>query len=554
MSLQLKSRRVGNINRKIVMMTAVMTLVAQPFTGLLYGATANASVDEPFTVEVDCVAEKAVLKLQTKQHVANWITGKVYYKTNFGQEDHDLSKEDTDVWSVNTNLVELNAGSVQARILGMYRVGFNPFNGYDRTFVVSYPDTNCDRTAPNAPILSASNSMGGVVTGSTTNDTTIKTEWTKPSDDTVKYEYVYWNSIPGSKYKEETPYSVTTTGLGYSGIFSEGDGEHFMAVYAVDRAGNKSARSNVILVTLDRMAPTVTVRHSIGTAPYYRDVSYEFYDISMIDKMSLNGVETDLMNNTSVVVNSLKPGVNGAIEGWNTLVVYDVAGNTVEYSFVLDVKKPVVKGSAENSINPKDFTVMATDGMDGSGIDRVTANIYRYDADKNEYVLLKAHSSRTESSLKVALNTLDNGKYFVKYNAQDKAGAISKTETFYFVVDRTEPSLPVTPFVPSGVQSGAPSNFQSRGTLAPLRTVAFTAANTTTNDGTTETAVEAASNESLVPGKDTLAAATTSDAVAASDVSDKDNNWSVWPLIAIVVAIGAVWGAIATVRRKPTDA
>lgn len=96
-------------------------------------------------------------------------------------------------------------------------------------------------------------------------------------------------------------------------------------------------------IYVDNTAPTLTVKPSpdtLGSGPYSK-ISFKLYDGgSKIDKVVINGVTKDLTDNNWSDVNGVKPGVFGAIEGSNTIVAYDVAGNTTTLSFVLDTTAP----------------------------------------------------------------------------------------------------------------------------------------------------------------------------------------------------------------------
>jgi len=88
----------------------------------------------------------------------------------------------------------------------------------------------------------------------------------------------------------------------------------------------------------DETTPVVTVKDGAITCEldgYYK-VSFKLHDgDSGIDKIVLNGVEKDLSNNKWSDLNNVEPGKFGAVEGMNIMLVYDVAGNVLEYVFYL---------------------------------------------------------------------------------------------------------------------------------------------------------------------------------------------------------------------------
>lgn len=105
-----------------------------------------------------------------------------------------------------------------------------------------------------------------------------------------------------------------------------------------DSAGNLS---DVFTFYLDNAPPTSTIKpESIGSGTTFSSVSYKLYDAYKIDKVTINGVEKNLTDSTYSDLNNVKPGMFGAVQGTNTLIVYDVAGNTNTYNFTLDTVKP----------------------------------------------------------------------------------------------------------------------------------------------------------------------------------------------------------------------
>ena len=141
-------------------------------------------------------------------------------------------------------------------------------------------------------------------------------------------------------------------------------------------------------VTVDNTDPTITVKpESVGASDTFKTVSFKLYDAQKIDKVTINGVVKDLTNNTYSDVNGVKPGTFGAVEGENTIVVYDVAGNTTTYVFTLDTIAPTAnlifpgygptaKGfsvqfneavNAADATNPANYRLNNWPGAGGSG-------------------------------------------------------------------------------------------------------------------------------------------------------------------------------------------
>jgi hypothetical protein len=115
----------------------------------------------------------------------------------------------------------------------------------------------------------------------------------------------------------------------------------FASFYLGDEAELPSQRSDIAVpATPDRTAPTITVRsQSKGENGVYSTVFFELRDDSGIDRVTINGVETEKNGGTRVLLNAVKPGKNGAVEGTNELKVYDAVGNAATLTFELTGKK-----------------------------------------------------------------------------------------------------------------------------------------------------------------------------------------------------------------------
>ncbi len=117
------------------------------------------------------------------------------------------------------------------------------------------------------------------------------------------------------------------------------DGDYTIRYNAQDLAGNIS-QTKTFAVTIDGTAPTTTVKTGAGetvqTSGGYSRLSVKLYDAGRIDKVTINGVVKDLVDNAWSDVNGIVPGAFGAVRGENTLVVHDVAGNTTTMRFTLE--------------------------------------------------------------------------------------------------------------------------------------------------------------------------------------------------------------------------
>lgn len=161
-----------------------------------------------------------------------------------------------------------------------------------------------------------------------------------------------------------------------------GDGEYYIKTNARD-AANQISNTVTWAFTIDTTAPSFEIKpESIGTPDIFSLVSFKLFDQYKIDKVTINGVVKDLTNNKWSDVNGVKPGVFGAVEGVNTLVIYDVAGNTTTYVFTLDTVAPsvptITSPTAEQYFNSTPILNQWTTSTDANGVASYQI-AYRYD-------------------------------------------------------------------------------------------------------------------------------------------------------------------------------
>ncbi|MES2876399.1 MAG: hypothetical protein V4678_02910 [Patescibacteria group bacterium] len=216
-------------------------------------AAGNESVQEKrFTVD------NTNPTITVKNDFAGNKDSKLFSKVSFQLYD----KYNVDKFTVNnTNFDRTNAMWSDANfqnIKSAFVQGLNTITVYDVAGNSSSYEFTYDSSSPTAPVLTATNISGEELSsGQATNDYTIVANWNKPTSDTIKYMYKYWNNIDGNPYTVANPYTVETSDVSRSGEFNQGEGRHYLQVVAVDLAGNQSLGSNVFEVNYDITAPTV---------------------------------------------------------------------------------------------------------------------------------------------------------------------------------------------------------------------------------------------------------------------------------------------------------
>lgn len=152
-----------------------------------------------------------------------------------------------------------------------------------------------------------------------------------------------------------------------------------LVIDAVPAAGITDWRTarTVQYVVPDTTAPTVTVKpESVGRDGVYSQVSFKLFDAGKIDRLTLNGVEKDLVDDVWSDLNGVKPGVFGAREGQNELTVRDVAGNATTLTFVLDVTAPTVtvEAAGTHQVGNGAYRVVSVALADAHLVDRYVLN------------------------------------------------------------------------------------------------------------------------------------------------------------------------------------
>lgn len=131
------------------------------------------------------------------------------------------------------------------------------------------------------------------------------------------------------------------------------DGDRLVPARGVTRDGDHlvvdSEPGDTFVFAADSTAPTVTVKDgdefTVSGEGGYEKVSFKLFDEGGIDRLTLNGVEKDLTNDTWSDLNGVVPGSFGAVLGANELTVYDAAGNPTTLEFTLVPAVPAWEAS-----------------------------------------------------------------------------------------------------------------------------------------------------------------------------------------------------------------
>ncbi len=189
--------------------------------------------------------------------------------------------------------------------------------------------------------------------------------------------WVPLSSANGSVSKALTPGSQWIRRDGSYDVYNVGSGTFEFSSFPVD---------------YEPRGPEVTVKdgaqYTVGSDGLYSKVSFKLHDPSKVDRLTLNGVEKDLTDNTWSDLNFVAPGKFGAVEGKNTLKVYDVLGNSTTVEFSLDATGPqvTVKDGAQYTVGSDGvYSKVSFKLHDPSKVDRLTLNGVEKDLTDNTW-------------------------------------------------------------------------------------------------------------------------------------------------------------------------
>ena len=128
-----------------------------------------------------------------------------------------------------------------------------------------------------------------------------------------------------------------------------------------------------IVVVQDTINPTITVKaESIGTDPYYSSISFSLSDSNKIDYFEVNGTKFD-RTDTKYSDANYQNIKSSLVNGENTLVLYDVAGNSSSYKFTLERIAPTIT-VADGTVGTGPYSKLNLKLYDASGIASVVIN------------------------------------------------------------------------------------------------------------------------------------------------------------------------------------
>ena len=192
-----------------------------------------------------------------------------------------------------------------------------------------------------------------------------------------------------------------------------------------DMAGNVGkdiTEADVEGIIYDRTAPVITIKEGfIGTEPYFSNVSFKLQDNYLLKEYEINGNKVAVSANAWSDANfqNIKKYL---VEGENTIILRDMAGNEAVKTFVYDITAPNFKPSYWTKTVEADKNAEFTDFPEVSGTD----------------------NTNTEVKVELVNNTVDMGtpgQYKLQYVTTDISGNKAYNDIFITVVDTTAPTF-----------------------------------------------------------------------------------------------------------------
>ena len=178
-------------------------------------------------------------------------------------------------------------------------------------------------------------------------------------------------------------------------------------VEAFDIAGNSSTFEFI----LDTKGPEITVKDSsIGKDGVYSRLDLKLHDANKVDYVEVNGKKIELSDNTWSDLNDQNAGYK---EGKNTVICYDIAGNSTEFTFIYDKTAPVIEANDRTINVGEDIDLMegvhAYDGtVDLTASVEVTGTVDNTQSGQYEvtYKVTDQAGNTTEKTITITVNAL----------------------------------------------------------------------------------------------------------------------------------------------------
>ncbi|HEY8886804.1 MAG TPA: hypothetical protein VIM31_04905 [Candidatus Microsaccharimonas sp.] len=271
------------------------------------------------------------------------------------------------------------------------------------------------------------------------------------TDSNLSYTYIEFNQNGSWKTDNTTSGSVAlgSTNAGNDpklvlNTANYADGAYGVKIDSVDTQGNTTEK--LLHYTVDNQAPDLTVKIgteggqqlTIGSAGRYKVVSFKLHDNNQVVKYVINGTVTNVTPAPWTDANFISANdSHGAVVGDNTIVVYDIAGNTTVLHFTLDnsATAPTLVSPADGAI-VNGASVTQTWSTTDTDIDH-----YVYESYNDAAATSLRFTANYTATSKTATNVANGSVYYWRVKAVDNLGNESLWSPLWKIsVDSTAPT------------------------------------------------------------------------------------------------------------------
>lgn len=233
------------------------------------------------------------------------------------------------------------------------------------------------------------------------------------------------------------------------------EGDYAAHVSVVDMAGNTGSAGWTANFTLDKTVPTISINTgtgadngSLGTHPYYRQISFKLHDPhGGLKEVVLNGHVYPRSHEWNDL-NWLNITKSHLIEGENTIFVRDRANNqSVTTTFVYDSKAPVasIAVSSPTGVGSLHRNTVKVTGTVEVGEQNIKSHWFEVLGPKGTVSQYSYNMNTSDLTYSFNLDTSDgDGEYKIRYVATDKAGNrsdVAGSVVRTITVDNSVPSI-----------------------------------------------------------------------------------------------------------------
>lgn len=424
--------------------------------------------EESYTVEVDNTPPTVTITSSSNPTSGAFTATFTFSEDVSGFASEDISVSNAAVSNFNTTSAKIYTATITPLADGDVDIDVlantaTDAAGNNNTAATQLTVVN-DETAPAAPIVaSISTDAGSSATDNLTNDQTLEISGMAEANASVEV-FVGGNSIGNTTADGSGNWTYDHTGSSLT------EATHSITAKATDAAGNESAISGTLNITIDASAPSVSTGTIVGKTYGLTenvDVTYVFNDIVLVDETngtpsvtiamggqnkaaayySGSGTNTLVFRYTTVAGDIDGNGVSVSAINTNGGTIQDAAGNDASTSISVfgaadvrvDTSAPYMSITSSSNTVSGAFTATFTFNEDVSGFDLSDISVGNGSASSFNTTSAKIYT--------VTITPLADGNVTVNVaadKAQDAGGNGNTAASELRVVnDETAPSAPI---------------------------------------------------------------------------------------------------------------